>query len=220
MATHAPSLRNPAREQDARRLRGIYVILNEDDAVVERARAVVDGGVRIVQYRAKKGINAEHLGCVRKLTRERGALLIVNDDWHAALDYDCDGAHLGPGDDGFSDIARVRAAFGQRLIGLSCGTLDEVLRANDAGADYLGIGSVYATASKFDAGEPIGIEGLRRLARVTALPVAAVGGIRRETLPQVRASGVEMAAVISAIAAAEDPERAARVLVSLWNAGA
>jgi len=219
MATHASSLEGDAEKFRALRLHGIYVILNEDDAIVERAGAVLDGGVRIVQYRAKKGVDAQHLRSLRTLTFERDALLVVNDDWRAAVEYDCDGVHLGPEDDGFSELSRIRAALGRRLVGLSCGTLDEVLRADDASADYLGIGSVYATPSKFDAGEPIGISGLRRLARASALPVAAVGGITRATLPQVRASGVEMAAVISAIAAAEDPERAARDLVSLWNSG-
>jgi thiamine-phosphate pyrophosphorylase len=212
MATHAP-----ARLKRAALLRGVYVILNEDDGVLELARAVLDGGVRIVQYRAKAGIVAENLRRLREITRECGALLIVNDDWRAAEEFDCDGVHLGPGDDGFATPATLRTVMRERLIGLSCGTLEEVRRAYTEDVDYLGIGSVYATSSKSDAGKPIGIEGLRRLASATMLPVAAVGGIDLSTLSDVRAGGAAMAAVISAAAQADRPERAARALVSRWN---
>ncbi|HEY6326983.1 MAG TPA: thiamine phosphate synthase [Candidatus Cybelea sp.] len=215
MATHAP-----ARLKRAARLRGIYAILGEEPRVVERARAILDGGVRIVQYRAKNGIVAVTLQRLRDITRERDALLIVNDDWRAVGEFDCDGVHLGPGDDGFADVARVRAALPERLIGLSCGTLAEVRRANAGDADYIGAGSVYATQSKSDAGEPIGIDGLRRLAGAAAPPVAAIGGIYLARLAAVRATGVAMAALISALANADAPERAARELVARWDGGA
>jgi thiamine-phosphate pyrophosphorylase len=212
MATHAT-----ARLRRAALLRGIYVILNEDRRVVELASAVLEAGVRIIQYRAKAGIVADKLHRLRTLTRERGALLILNDEWQAAAEFDCDGVHLGPGDDGFANVAPVRAALADRLIGLSCGTPEEVRRANAGDADYLGIGAVYATSSKGDAGVPIGLDGLRRLAGGSALPVAAIGGITAATLAGVRASGVAMAAVISAIDGAAQATRAANDLVSRWN---
>lgn len=212
MATHAP-----ARLTRAAALHGIYVILNEDPLVLDRARAVLDGGVRVVQYRAKSGIVAASLRRLREMTRERDALLILNDDWRAARDFHCDGVHVGPDDDGFADTAHVRAAFPEGLIGLSCGTLGEVQRANAADVDYLGVGSVYATRSKSDAGKPIGVDGLRRLTRAATSPVAAVGGIGLTLLPDVRAAGAAMAAVISAVALASDAERAARALVARWG---
>ncbi len=212
MATHAP-----ARLKRAAGLQGIYAILGEEPRVVERVCAILDGGVRIVQYRAKTGIVAETLRRLREITRERDALLIVNDDWRAALDFDCDGVHLGPDDDGFADVARVRAALPECLIGLSCGTPEEVRRANATDVDYIGVGSVYRTQSKTDAGEPVGIDGLRRLARASVSPVAAVGGIDRPRLAEVRATGVAMAALISALANCSEPERAARELVAGWN---
>jgi thiamine-phosphate pyrophosphorylase len=216
MATDAPEKLRRARR--AALLRGIYVILNDSGRTLELARAALDGGVRVLQYRAKAGIDAQRLRGLRAVTRERGALLIVNDDWQAALMFDCDGVHLGPEDDGFASVARVRAALPERLIGLSCGTLEEVRAANAGDVDYVGVGSVYATPSKIDAGEPIGLDGLRRLAGATALPVAAVGGITLATLRDVRNTGAKMAAVISAISGASEPERAARDLVSQWEA--
>ncbi len=212
MAAHAP-----ARLKRAAGLHGIYAILGEEPRVAERARALLDGGIGIVQYRAKSGIVAETLRRLRNLTREYDALLIVNDDWSTARDFDCDGVHLGADDDGFADVARVRAALPERLIGLSCGTLEEVWRANAGDVDYIGAGSVYRTQSKSDAGEPIGIDGLRRLARAAAPPVAAVGGIDLDRLAEVRATGVAMAALISALANSDEPERTARELVARWD---
>ncbi|MBV8491389.1 MAG: thiamine phosphate synthase [Candidatus Eremiobacteraeota bacterium] len=206
------------RDRRADLLRGIYLIVNEGTRAVDVAHAALRAGVRIVQYRAKSGVNARRLHDLRALTRERDALLIANDDWRAALDFDCDGVHLGPGDEGFAHVAPVRAALGERLIGLSCGTVTEARAAETAGADYVGVGSVFATGSKADAGDPIGIAGLIRVAAATRLPVAAIGGIGHENLATVAATGVSMAATISAIAAAADPAAAAAELVQIWNA--
>jgi thiamine-phosphate pyrophosphorylase len=206
------------RAELAARLYGVYAIVNEDARTIVLADAALAGGVRILQYRAKGGIQAEHLQGLRKRTRACGALLIVNDDWRAALAFDCDGVHLGPDDEGFAMVAPVRAALGPRLIGLSCGAVDEAQRANAEDADYLGVGAVYATASKADAGTPIGTDGLRAVAAASRYPVAAIGGITTASIDAVRVSGVAMAAVIAAIAAAADPELAARTLVERWHA--
>jgi thiamine-phosphate diphosphorylase len=206
-----------AREQRVALLSGIYAIVNESARTVEIARAALDAGIRIVQYRAKTGFVVDTLRALRQITRNAGALLIVNDDVEATRTFDCDGVHLGPDDDGFYDVARVRAALSDRLIGLSCGTVEEAHPQRTAGADYLGVGSVYATPSKDDAGEPMGIEGLERIASITPLPIAAVGGITLQNVVNVRRSGVAMAAVISAISGASDPGAAARELVYRWS---
>ena len=185
--------------------------------MLEVARAALDGGVRVLQYRAKSGILAGGLYALRTMTRSRDALLIVNDDWRAAIAFDCDGVHLGPDDEHFGDIAPVRAAIGARLIGVSCGTVEEAHTAQTMGADYIGVGSVFPTVSKGDAGLPIGVGGLALVAAATPLPVAAIGGIDATNLPAVRATGVAMAAVISAIAEAPDRQAAAAELVALWG---
>lgn len=213
------------RSDRAALLHGIYAIVSchaepvagREHAGLRVAQAALDAGARIVQYRAKHGIVPHELHAMRELTRAANALLVLNDDWRAALEYDCDGVHLGPDDAGFVDVAPVRAALGERLIGLSCGTVEEARAAESGGADYLGVGSVYATSSKADAGAPIGIDGLRRIAAATRLPVAAIGGITLERLEDVARSGVAMAAVISAIAGAPDPYAASAELVRRWN---
>jgi len=216
VATDASTL--ATRLQRRALLHGIYVILNASPHALELASTVLDAGVRIVQYRAKSGIDATIVETLRRVTSEHGALLILNDDWRAARAFDCDGVHLGPQDDGFAQVATVREALPNNLIGLSCGTIEEVRAANAAGVDYLGVGSVYATASKSDAGAPLGTGVLRALVRASAVPVAAIGGITAASIPEIRHSGVAMAAVISAVSGAADPGHATRELVDAWNA--
>jgi thiamine-phosphate pyrophosphorylase len=215
MATDASA--RVTASQRAKLLHGIYAILNEAPRVLDLARASLAGGVRVLQYRAKGGIVPEHLHALRELTRRSDALLILNDDWRAVDAYDCDGVHLGPGDDGFGAVAEIRRALAGRLIGLSCATAAEVREANASNVDYVGSGSVFATRSKADAGEPIGVARLQALVAVAAVPVAAVGGITAPRIAQIRAAGAAMAAVIGAIADAARPEGAARELVEAWN---
>ena len=213
MATNAAA--RVTRRQRAELLRDIYVIVNEDARAIELAQAVLTAGVRILQYRAKTGLSGDRLRALRALTRERDALLIMNDNWRAAVEFDCDGVHLGPDDAGFDRVASVRAMLPERLIGLSSGTIAEAKAAGDA--DYLGVGSIFATGSKNDAGEPIGLDGLQAIAACTLLPIAAVGGLTAARLPEVRRSGAAMAAVISAVAGAPAPRCAARELIEAWQ---
>lgn len=194
-------------------LSGIYAIVA--DAAI--ARAALHAGVRVVQYRAKTTFNAQTAHEIRELARDRGALFILNDRWQDVDAFDADGVHVGPDDIPFSELTRVREAIGTRLLGVSAGTVEEAQLAASAGADYLGTGSVYATNSKADAGDPIGLDGLRAVVRSTPLPVAAIGGISLGDIGEIRSSGVAMAAVISAISAAPDAQSAAAALVQAWN---
>jgi thiamine-phosphate pyrophosphorylase len=205
-------------------LRGIYCIANQstrDDAsrALTVAASALTGGIRIVQYRAKGGVDEDVARELRRLTRHCDALFIMNDCVEAAVRFDCDGVHLGPGDAGFDDLAGVRAALGDRIIGLSCGTLEEARAAQGGGADYIGAGAVFATQSKDDAGEPIGIDGLHAIVAATTLRVAAIGGIDAQRLADVRATGAAMAAVLSALAPPHATVASAKMLVQAWGEG-
>ena len=200
-------------------LRGVYGIVNEGERdPIALTYAILRGGARLVQYRAKAGIVPDRVRAIRAATREARALFILNDDWPAVEEFDADGVHVGPDDVAFGDLARVRERVRGRILGVSCGTQDEAKLARAAGADYLGVGSVFPTPSKADAGAPIGIEGLQRVAAAASLPVAAIGGITAQNIALVRDTGVAMAAVISAIAASADPQSATADLVARWNA--
>lgn len=201
-----------------RRLHGIYAIVNEGSPdPVALTRAVLAGGARIVQYRAKAGIRPQSARAIRALTRACGALFIVNDDPQAAIAYDADGVHVGPEDLERVALAQLGQLLGERILGVSCGTPEEARTAQAAGAAYVGTGAVFETRSKPDAGEPIGLEGLRAVVAATRLPVAAIGGIDARRLLAVRDAGAAMAAVISAIAASPQPQRATEELVRLWG---
>lgn len=200
------------------RLRGLYALVGEGRAsALDAGTAALAAGVRVIQYRRKTGIDAAELRELRTLTQAHGALFLLNDDWRSAQAFACDGVHLGPDDDGFADPQRVRAAFPDGMIGLSCGDVAQARAADAHTIDYVGVGPVFATASKTDAGEPLGVEGLLAIAAATPLPVCAIGGIAAENLRAVRRSGVAMAAVISAICNAAEPALAAEWLLRIWR---
>ncbi len=205
-------------DTDARRtgLTGIYGIVDRDvgDDSLALLDAMLVARITVVQYRAKSGVAPGVVRAMHERTQAAGARLIVNDDLEAALE--ADGVHLGQEDLAGLDIAGVRARLGARLLGISCGTPREAVHAERAGADYVGVGPFNATASKDDAGAAIGAAGLAEVARATRLPVVAIGGIGIADLPAVVGSGAAMAAVISAIARADDPASAARALVRGW----
>ncbi len=186
---------------------------------LEIARAAIAGGATIVQLRQKEGTAREMvlLGrALRALTREMGVTFIVNDRVDVALAVDADGAHIGQ-DDLPADAARALLGAG-RLLGVSAATPDEANAALAAGADYLGVGAVYSTGSKADAGAPIGLDGLALVAGATSLPVVAIGGIGPGRAAPCIGSGAAGVAVISAIVSQPDPEVAARLLRAEINA--
>jgi thiamine-phosphate diphosphorylase len=197
-------------------LRGIYALVEPQrhaDPLAYLA-ALLRGGIRLFQLRAKGGCDPALLDAIVAAVRAAGGSTIVNDD--VTLAERADGVHLGQEDAALHDLGALRTRLGARIIGLSCGTPQEA-RAAHAAIDYLGVGPIFATASKADAGGPIGANGVRVVVAATVLPVAAIGGITLAALGRVRETGATMAAVISALAAADDPESTARAFVQAWN---
>ena len=197
------------------RLNGIYAIVDAAEGdVLAQLDDVLAGGIRLVQYRAKSGPQREILAAVHERTQRAGATLIVNDAWELA--GEADGVHLGQEDLDLVERASLRRRLGGKILGISCPDVETAKAAAALGADYLGVGSIYATGSKGDAGEPIGPSGVRAVVDASELPVAAIGGITLERIAEVRSTGAAMAAVISAISRAPDRRAAARALVDAW----
>jgi thiamine-phosphate diphosphorylase len=199
------------------RLFGIYAIVDTSLSLDPECdvEALLRGGVRLVQYRSKRGVEREVVRRLHRLAQREGALLIVNDDADAA--EDADGLHVGQ-----EDLARMGAAIqgrqGRGILGVSCGTASEAVEACRLGADYLGVGPFAVTATKDDAGEPIGARGVAAVvAAAGEVPIAAIGGIGLPELDAVVASGAKMAAVISALNLGNSPESSARALIARWN---
>ena len=188
-------------------LRGLYVLTDAQmgGGHLAIARAALDGGARIIQLRDKTTAPRPLLQIareLRRLTRQANALLFINDRLDLALLCEADGVHLGPDDWPVSGVRR--AAPAGFLIGVSCGTPAEARAAQRDGADMIGIGAVYATSTKTDAGSAIGLSGLRAVMNATSLPCAAIGGIGQNNIGAIAQSGAQMACVISAIARAGD----------------
>jgi thiamine-phosphate pyrophosphorylase len=211
-----------ARAGDATRqqLRGLHVLADDSPAwkqdPVEQAGAACRGGADVVQLRAKRGTDREALAWaarIRALTREAGALFVVNDRFDLALAVEADGVHLGQDD---LPPARIPAALRERLlVGRSTHTLEQALAELTEPVDYVAFGPVFGTHSKQSGWGPRGPEALAEVVRrVAPRPAVAIGGIDRHNAGSVVGAGAGVA-VISAVAAAEDPEAATRELARI-----
>ena len=180
------------------------------DGLVVRALAAVRGGTTLVQLRLKHATARETVEIARALVTALPVPLIVNDRFDIALAAGAAGVHLGADD---LPVAAVRAVVPKDfIIGASAGNDAEA--ALIAGADYVGIGPVYGSASKLDAGPAIGVPEFARLAALVRIPAVAVGGITPRNARAIFEAGGAGVAVIRAIFADSDPESAARNLAA------
>lgn len=197
-------------------LRGVYALIDPDRVEpIGFTEALLRAGIRLIQIRAKSGIDGTTLIAIASRVRAAGGLAIVNDD--VRLARLADGVHLGQEDAATLDLPALRRALAPRIIGLSCGAPQEARAADPALIDYIGAGPVFASPSKHDAGEPIGLSGVRAVADATTLPVAAIGGITLTNVARIPETGAAMAAVIGALVC-DDPEPVARDLIARWGA--
>lgn len=174
-------------------------------SVEEQARALLGAGIRILQYReksAKPAVMLEECRLLRRLTAEAGACFIVNDHIDIALLTDADGVHVGQDD---IPVPEVRRLLGPgKVIGLSTHSPAQALAAVEAGADYIGVGPVFATQTKADVCAPVGFEYLDWVARNISLPFVAIGGIKEHNIREVARHGAKCCALVSELVGAED----------------
>lgn len=205
----------------ATRLRLILVTdpaCGDGRTVADVVRAALRAGTPAVQLRWKHGTardTAELARALLALTRPAGALLFVNDRLDVALAAGADGVHLGQ-DDLPPAAARRIAPPGFR-VGVSAETPELARRAEAEGADYVGVGPVYPTGSKADAGEAVGPRRIGEVAGAVGIPVVGIGGITAANAGAVREAGGAGVAAISALMQAADPEAAARELLAAFD---
>lgn len=135
---------------------------------------------------------------LRRMTAEQGAVLIINDQIDLALAVKADGVHLGQ-DDLPLWIAR-KMLGNEAIVGISTHTLEEAMRAESEGADYIGFGPIFQTQTKEDARSAVGINAMAEVKRKVRIPIYAIGGIQRSRLSEVITAGADGVAVISALA--------------------
>lgn len=181
------------------------------------AESALRGGTTVIQLREKDCSSREfyELGLrVKKITDAYHAPLIINDRVDIALAVGAAGVHVGQGD---LPCKVVREMIGpDMIVGVSAATLEEAVRAEQDGADYLGVGAMYATATKTDT-RPVSMEELLKIRAAVKIPIVVIGGINKQTLGNFKGTGVNGLAVVSAIVAQPDPEAAARELLRMWK---
>lgn len=174
-------------------------------------RELLEEGIKIIQYREKErkmGVMLEECRAIRRLTREYEATFIVNDHVDIALLVDADGVHVGQDD---LPVAEVRRLLGpDKIIGLSTHSPEQARMAISAGADYIGVGPIYATKTKKDVCEPVGLEYLKYVVDNLEIPFVAIGGIKASNINDVVKAGARCCVVVSAFVGAENIRGAVR----------
>lgn len=189
--------------------------LKEGETLVSVCKEVLENGATFLQIR-EKDLDADVFEKEAKELKELCATyhvpFVVNDSVEIAIHIDADGVHVGQSDIKGRDI---RAMIGNdKILGISAGTVDEAVAAEKAGADYIGVGSVFATSTKKNA-RNLSVEKLKEISDSVSIPVVAIGGISAANLMELAGSGVDGVAVVSAIFAADDPGKATANLLNL-----
>lgn len=194
----------------------LYLCTDRDlmstDTIEEAVEQAVKGGCTVVQLREKDCSSLEFYETalrVKKITDQYKIPLIINDRVDIALAVNADGVHVGQDDLPAASVRRILG--GDKVIGVSAGSVREAVKAREDGADYLGVGAMHATSTKTDA-DVTTVEELKKIREMVDLPIVAIGGMNRQTLPELKGTGVDGIAVVSAVIAADDIERAASEL--------
>lgn len=159
----------------------------------------LEAGIKIIQYREKDMKKEQILKTaknLRALTKKHNALLIINDHPEIAEKVHADGLHIGQSD---TNIHEAKKIFKGKIIGVSAKTLKEAKQAEIAGATYIGLGPIFDTSTKSDAGRGIGLNKLKEIKETINIPIVAIGGINKNNARQVLESGASSIAVVSAI---------------------
>ena len=175
------------------------------DNIGKTAEAIIDGGAKILQLRAKSLSSKKFLETariIRKITKDKGTVFIVNDRVDIALLTDADGVHLGQGD---LPVKEARRLLGNnKIIGYSTHNLREALEAVRLPVDYISFGPIFPTKTKEDAQTPKGLKLLSEVRKAVVIPIVAIGGITETNMVHVLKEGVEGVAMISEILTVKD----------------
>jgi len=207
-----------SRRDKVERISGLYVILDRQFLAgrdeLEIATQIIEGGAKAIQLRDKQSKKGEMLLVAQKLRGlcgQAGVLFIINDYLDLTLAVNADGLHIGQED---LPLPVVRSELPiDRIVGCSVTTVSQATRAQNEGADYIAVGSIFPTTTKKDA-IVVGIDTLKELKRTISIPVVAIGGINQNNIGQVVAAGADAVAVISAVLGEKDVRSAVKKLVA------
>lgn len=179
-----------------------------EETLCDQVKKALDGGATFVQLREKKLDREDFLAEaleIQKLCKKYGVPFVINDEVSIAKDIDADGVHVGQSDMEAMDVRKVLGP--DKILGVSAQTVEQAITAEKHGADYLGVGAVFATGSKDDA-DDVSHETLKAICEAVSIPVIAIGGITKDNVSELAGSGICGVAVISAIFGQNDIKKA------------
>lgn len=179
-----------------------------EETLYDQVKKALDGGATFVQLREKKLDREDFLAEaleIQKLCKKYGVPFVINDEVSIAKDIDADGVHVGQSDMEAMDVRKVLGP--DKILGVSAQTVEQAITAEKHGADYLGVGAVFATGSKDDA-DDVSHETLKAICEAVSIPVIAIGGITKDNVSELAGSGICGVAVISAIFGQNDIKKA------------
>ena len=199
-------------QSEMRALLRLYAVTDRSwiglQTLLEQIESSLLGGTTLVQLREKDLSDCEFIQeaiSVKRLCERFGVPLLINDNVNVALRSGADGVHLGQDD---LPLQEARKMLGpNKIIGISTHTVEEAMEAEQGGADYVGVGSVFATQTKLDV-NVLSIDYIREICQAVNIPVVAIGGIKEENMDVLRNTGVAGIAVVSAIFGQPDIEMA------------
>lgn len=198
----------------------LYLVTDKSDDVEKFLNTIeeaIKGGVTVVQIREKTADTLDFYNLalkVKEITTKYHVPLIINDRVDIALAIDADGVHVGQSDMP-CDVTR-RLIGEDKILGVSAATVDEAQKAEKDGADYIGTGAVFPTATKDDA-PSVTKEELKEVVDSIDIPVVAIGGINHDNASELIGIGIAGLSVVSAIMSAENPKKASEELLNIFN---
>ncbi|AWK50818.1 thiamine phosphate synthase [Clostridium beijerinckii] len=201
----------------------IYLVTDRDlmstETLEEAVEQAIIGGCTLVQLREKDCSSLDFYNTavkVKQITDKYNVPLLINDRLDIALAVDAAGVHVGQSD---LPLVVVRKVIGEdKIIGVSTGTLEQALKAQDDGADYIGVGAMYSTGTKKDA-KPTSMEELKKIRENISLPIVVIGGINKERVKDFEGTGIDGLAIVSAIIAQNDIAEATKELKKIFTQG-
>ena len=198
----------------------LYLVTDKSDDVEKFLKTIEDaikGGVSVVQIREKTAETLDFYNLalkVKEITTKYNVPLIINDRVDIALAIDADGVHVGQSD---MPCEVTRKLIGtDKILGVSAATITEAKKAQKDGADYIGTGAVFPTATKDDA-HSITKQNLKEIVESIDIPVVAIGGINNDNASELTDTGIAGLSVVSAIMSADDPKKASEELLNIFN---
>ena len=188
----------------------------EDTTLMNQVKEALEGGITFLQLREKHLSKEEFIKEAREmkeLSKEYKVPFVINDNIEVALAVDADGVHIGQDD---MSVEEARKLLGEdKIIGVSAHNVEEAIKAQKGGADYLGVGAMFPTGTKTDA-ESVSMEELQKIRTAVSLPIVVIGGINKGNAGRFKPMGIDGLAVVSAIIAQSDIKAAAAELKDLF----